>query len=58
MTIEACPERVSAFYRLCPHKPHSGVMRTPPPHANTIVRSAWPESWRTRSLAKSRRAWM
>ena len=58
-TIEACPEWVSAFYRrLCPHKSYSGVMRTPPPHTNTIVGSAWPESWRIRSLAKSRRAWM
>ena len=56
--IEACPEWVSAFYRLCPDKPYSGVRRTPPPHTNTIVESAWPESWRTRSLAKSRRAWM
>jgi len=28
-TIEACPEWVSAFYRLWPHKPYSGVMRTP-----------------------------
>ena len=57
-TIEACPELVSAFYRLWPHKPYSRVMRTPPPHTNTIVRSVWPESWRTRSIAKSRRAWM
>ena len=38
--IEACPEWVSAFYRLCPHKPYSGVRRTPPPHTNTIVGSA------------------
>jgi len=33
-------------------------MCTPLPHTNTIVGSAWPESWRTRSLAKSRRAWI
>jgi len=26
--IEASPERVRAFYSLCPHKPYSGVMRT------------------------------
>jgi len=42
-TIEACPEWVSAFCRLCPHKPYSGVVRTPPPHTNTFVGSAWPE---------------
>jgi len=42
-TIEACPEWVSAFNMLWPHKPYSGVMRTPPPHTNTTVGSARPE---------------
>jgi len=43
LLIVACPEWVSAFYRLCPHKPYSGFMRTPPSHTNTSVGSAWPE---------------
>jgi len=42
-TIEACPEWVAAFYKLWPHKPYSGVMRTPSPHTNTIVGSVRPE---------------
>jgi len=46
------------FTKLCTHKPYRLVICT---HHLTLILTSdqrYPNSWRTRSLAKSRRAWM
>jgi len=57
-TVEACPEWVSAFIGSTPINHNVGIVCPLPPHTNHNVGQRDPNSWRTRSLAKSRRAWM